>query len=69
MGKQEEIATLESPNQKLKATGTMKNWKPEQMKCSDMCPNIGKFRDTIIKREALEDSNINSAERETTKST
>ena len=45
----------------------MKKWKPEQMKCSDKCPNHGKLRDKIFKREAHEDSNMTNVERDATK--
>ena len=40
----------------------MKNWKLEQMKCSDKYPNHGKLQHKIIKREANEDSNMTNAE-------
>ena len=40
----------------------MKKWKPEQMKCSDKCPNHGKLQDKTIKREAHEDSNMTNVE-------
>ena len=67
MDKQEETASLKTPNQKPKGKCTMKNWKLEQMKCSDNCPNHGKLQDEIIKRDAHEDSIVANAESESNK--
>ena len=47
----------------------MKKWKPEQMKCSDMCPNHGKLQDKIIERETHEDSNMTNVESNANKGT
>ena len=47
----------------------MKKWKPEQMKCSDKCPNHGKLQDKTIKREAHEDSNMTNIESNANKGT
>ena len=47
----------------------MKKWKPEQMKCSDKCPNHGKLQDKTIKREAHEDSNMTNFESDANKET
>ena len=69
MGKQGEMASLENPNQKLKATCTMKKKKSEQTKCSNKCPNYGKLLDQIIKREAHHDSNMTKAQGDANKGT
>ena len=69
MGKQEEMATLEKPNQKLEATSTMKKKKSEQTKCSDKCPSYRKLRGKPIKREAHENSDVANAESEANKGT
>ena len=55
MGEQVETASLKTPNQKLKGKCTMKKWKPEQMKCSDMCQHNGKLRDKINDCESFGD--------------
>ena len=34
---------------------TKTKWKPEHYNCSDKCPNYGKLRNKIIKRDSLED--------------
>ena len=44
----------------------MKRWKPEQMKCSDMCPNHGKLQD---KCEAPVDSKKTNVESDANKET
>ena len=67
MGKQEEIALPKALDCTTKGKCTMKKWKPEQMKCSDKCPNHGKLQDKTIKREAHEDSNMTNVESKTNK--
>ena len=62
LGKQEEMVLLKTLDWTTKGKCTMKKWKPEQMKCSDKCPNHGKLRDKIIKREAHENSNMTNVE-------
>ena len=57
LSKQEEMVLLKTLDWTTKGKCTMKKWKPEQIKCSDKCPNHGKLQDTI-KREAHEDSNM-----------
>ena len=69
LGKQEEMILLKTPNWTTKGISTMKKWKPEQMKCSDKCPNHGKLRDKIINREAHEDSNMTNVESNANKGT
>ena len=58
LGKQEEMVLLKTLDWTTNGKCTMKKWKPEQMKCSDKCPNHGKLQDKTIKREAHEDSNM-----------
>ena len=69
LGKQEETVSLKALDCTIKGKCTMKGWKPEQMKCSDKCPNHGKLQDKTIKREALEDSNMTNAESDANKET
>ena len=69
MGKQEEMALPKALDCTTKGTCTMKKWKPEQMKCSDMCPNHGNLQDKIIEREAHEDSNMTNVESNANKGT
>ena len=66
LSKQVEMVLLETLDWTTKGKCTMKKWKPEQMKCSDKCPNHGKLQDTI-KREAHEDSNMTNAESDANK--
>ena len=49
MGKQEEMSLLKALDW-TKGKCTMKNWKPEQVKCLDICPTYGKSQDKTIKR-------------------
>ena len=69
MCKQEEMALLKALECTTKGTCTMKKWKPEQMKCSDKCPNHGKLQHKIIKHEAHEDSNMTNVESDANKET
>ena len=69
LGEQEETVSLKALDCTTKGKCTMKGWKPEQMKCSDMCPNHGKLQDKTIKREAHEDSNMTNVESDTNKGT
>ena len=69
LGKQEEMVLLKALDWTTKDTCTMKKWKPEQMKCSDKCPNNVKLQDKIIEREAHEDSNVKNVESGANKST
>ena len=69
LGKQEEMILLKTPNWTTKGISTMKKWKPEQMKCSDKCPNHGKLRDKIINREVHQDSNMTNVESNANKGT
>ena len=62
LGKQEERALLKALDCTTKGKCTMKRWKPEQMKCSDKCPNHGKLQDKIIRREAHEASHVTNVE-------
>ena len=62
LGKQEEMVLLKALDWTTKDTCLMKKWKPEQMKCSDKCPNNVKLQDKIIEREAHEDSNVTNVE-------
>ena len=67
MGKREEMTLLKAPDWTTKEKCTIKKWKPEQMKCSDKCPNHGKLQDKTIKREAQDDSNMTNVESEANK--
>ena len=69
LGKEEEMVLLKALDWTTKGTCTMKKWKPEQMKCSGMCPNHGKLQDKTIKREAHEDSNMTNVEGNANKGT
>ena len=69
LGKQEEMVLLKTLDCTTKGKCTMKKWKPEQMKCSNKCPNHGKLQDKTIKREAHEDSNMTNVESNTNKGT
>ena len=69
LGKQEERASLKALDCTTKGNCTVKKWKPEQMKCSDKCPNHGKLQDKTIKREAHEDSNMTNIESNANKGT
>ena len=69
LGKQEERASLKALDCTTKGKCTVKKWKPEQMKCSDKCPNHGKLQDKTIKREAHEDSNMTNIESNANKGT
>ena len=69
LGEQEETVSLKALDCTTKGKCTMKGWKPEQMKCSDMCPNHGKLQDKTIKREAHEDSNMTNVESDPNKGT
>ena len=62
LGKQEEMVLLKTLDWTTKGKCTMKKWEPEQMKCSDKCPNHGKLQHKIIKHEAHEDSNMTNVE-------
>ena len=62
LGKQEEMLLLKTLDWTTKGKCTMKNWKPDQMKCSDKCPNHGKLQDKTIKCEAQEDSIVTIVE-------
>ena len=62
LGKQEEVVLLKTLDWTTKGKCTVKKWKPEQMKCSDKCPNHGKLQDKTIKREAHEDSTMINVE-------
>ena len=66
LGKQEERALLKALDCTTKGKCTMKRWKPEQMKCSDKCPNHGKLQG---KCEAHEDSNMTNVESDASKET
>ena len=66
LGKQEERASLKALDCTIKGKCTMKGWKPEQMKCSDKCPNHGKLQD---KCEAHEDSKKTNVEIDANKET
>ena len=66
LGKQEERALLKALDCTTKGKCTMKRWKPEQMKCSDKCPNHGKLQD---KCEAHKYSNMTNVERDANKET
>ena len=66
LGKQEERASLKALECTTKGKCTMKRWKPEQMKCSDMCPNHRKLQD---KCEAHEDSKKTNGESDANKET
>ena len=69
LGKQEEMVLLKTLDWTTKGKCTVKKWKPEQMKCSDKCPNHGKLQDKTIKREAHEDSNMTNVESDPNKGT
>ena len=69
LGKQEEMVLLKTLDWTTKGKCTVKKWKPEQMKCSDKCPNHGKLQDKTIKREAHEDSNMTNIESNANKGT
>ena len=69
LGKQEERASLKALDCTTEGKCTVKKWKPEQMKCSDKCPNHGKLQDKTIKREAHEDSNMTNIESNANKGT
>ena len=69
LGKQEERASLKALDCTTKGKCTVKKWKPEQMKCSDKCPNHGKLQNKTIKREAHEDSNMSNIESNANKGT
>ena len=69
LGKQEEMVLLKTLDCTIKGKCTMKGWKPEQMKCSDKCPNHGKLQDKTIKREAHENSNMTNIESNANKGT
>ena len=56
------MVSLKSLDWTTKGKCTVKKWKPEQMKCSDKCPNHGKVQDKTIKHEAHEDSNMTNVE-------
>ena len=66
LGKQEEMVLLKTLDWTTKGKCTVKKWKPEQIKCSDMCPNHGKLQD---KCEAHEDSNMTNVESDPNKGT
>ena len=66
MCKQEETVSLKALDCTIKGKCTMKGWKPEQMKCSDMCPNHGKLQD---KHDAHENSNMTNVESDANKET
>ena len=66
LGKQEERASLKALDCETTGKCTMKRWKPEQMKCSDMCPNHRKLQD---KWEAHEDSKKTNVESDANKET
>ena len=69
MGKQEEMVLPKALDWTTRGKCTMKKWKPEQMKCSDMCPSYGKLQAKTVKRGAHEDSNMTNAECEINKGT
>ena len=69
LGKQEERASLKALDCTTKGKCTVRKWKPEQMKCSDKCPNHGKLQDKTIKREAHKDSNMTNIESNANKET
>ena len=69
LGKQEEMVLLKTLDWTTKGKCTMKKWEPEQMKCSDKCPNHGKLQHKIIKHEAHEDSNMTNVESNANKET
>ena len=69
LDKQEEMVLLKTLDWTTKGKCTVKKWKPEQMKCSDKCPNHGKLQDKTIKREAHEDSNMTNVESDANKGT
>ena len=69
LGKQEEMVLLKTLDWTTKGKCTMKKWKPEQVKCSDKCPNHGKLQDKTIKHEAHEDSNLTNVESNANKGT
>ena len=66
LGKQEETVSLKALDCTIKGKCTMKGWKPEQMKCSDICPNHGKLQD---KHDAHENSNMTNVESDANKET
>ena len=66
LGKQEEMVLLKTLDCTTKGKCTMKRWKPEQMKCSDMFPNHRKLQD---KCEAQEDSKKTNVESNANKGT
>ena len=66
LGKQEEMVLLKTLDWTTKGKCTVKKWKHEQIKCSDMCPNHGKLQD---KCEAHEDSNMTNVESDPNKGT
>ena len=66
LGKQEEMVSLKTLDCTTKGKCTLKGWKPEQMKCSDMCPNHRKLQD---KCEAHEDSKKTNVESDANKET
>ena len=66
LGKQGERASLKALDCTTKGKFTMKRWKLEQMKCSDMCPNHEKLQD---KCEAHEDSKKTNVESDANKET
>ena len=68
MGKQEEMALPKALDWTRKGKCTMKR-QPEQMKCSDKCPNHGKLQDKTIKREAHEHSKMTNIESNANKGT
>ena len=69
LGKQEEMVLLKALDCTTKGKCTVRKWKPEQMKCSDKCPNHGKLQDKTIKREAHKDSNMTNIESNANKET
>ena len=69
LGKQEEMVLLKTLDWTTKGKCTVKKWKPEQIKCSDKCPNHGKLQDKTIKREAHEVSNMTNVESNANKGT
>ena len=69
LGKQEELVLLKTLDWTTKRKCTLKKWKPEQMKCSDKCPNHGKLQDKTIKCEAHEDSKKTNVESDANKET
>ena len=69
LGKQEEMVLLKTLDWTTKGKCTVQKCKPEQMKCSDKCPNHGKLQDKTIKREAHDDSNMTNVESNANKGT